>query len=56
MTEYKAIVGTFSREERSVTQRDEYYARIIDMCSLKDRPLGLVRNVGRTAMIMLFDP
>lgn len=25
------------------------------MCKLKNRPLGLVRNVGRTCMIMLYD-
>ena len=28
---------------------------MIDMCKLKQRPLGLVRNVGRTCMIILYD-
>lgn len=28
---------------------------MIDMCSMAKRPLGLVRNIGKSCVVMLFD-
>jgi hypothetical protein len=55
ITEFKPIVSTFPLEVQNVKLRDEFYARMIDMCSLNNRPLGLVRNIGSSAAVMLFD-
>ena len=55
ITEFKPIVSTFPLEVQNVKLRDEFYARMIDMCSLPNRPFGLVRNIGSSAAVMLFD-
>ena len=56
ITEYKPIVSTFHLDNSNTTLRNEFYARMIDMSKIQDRPLGLVRNIGRSCMVMLFEP